>query len=222
VHRARGRRDARLGATGSAQPTCGCRTLPERLAQVAFNAYVFFQQFGHKSFFQNRFWPPGDCALQCVRCAPATHGGAPLRAGNAFQPSARQILMHNLRQMALPARQSAFGIQTTPSRSVDRSMSLHESPIPAPGAHHSRRARRAVFPFYKIAKEQRRTGFQPVCSWGSPVAKRQGNLSLSIIPRPCNSVTTIISIFLPFLELKNRLCRGRDGPFGPPPARIRT
>jgi hypothetical protein len=37
-----------------------------------------------------------------------------VRAGNAFQPSPRQILMHNFRQMALPAHQTAFGIQATP------------------------------------------------------------------------------------------------------------
>ena len=74
VHHARGRRGSRLGATASAQPTCGCRPSRSLLPQGGFNPHVFFGHFRRKSFLERRFWPPGDCALQFLRCAPATHG----------------------------------------------------------------------------------------------------------------------------------------------------
>jgi hypothetical protein len=74
----------------------------------------------------------------------------------------------------------------------------------SPAARAGRDQRLTKLPKNNVGQPYRQKAGQPACPWGSPFAKRRGNLPISIIPRPGNFVTICVSIFLPFLELKNR------------------
>ncbi len=64
-----GREAARIAATTSSQPTCGCRPSLLRLPTAQFNSHDSFRDFRRNSFPNNRFAPMDNCAPQFSRCA---------------------------------------------------------------------------------------------------------------------------------------------------------
>ena len=71
-----GRRDAGFAGTTLQQATCGYSRARNRRPVSTFRSAVFFHEFRHKSFLENRFGPVDNCALEFLRCAPAAHQSA--------------------------------------------------------------------------------------------------------------------------------------------------
>ena len=108
VHRERGLRGARFAASTSAQPACVCLSSPERLPPGRFHGPVFFDKSGTSHFPKTGSGRQATARSGFSAARRQRTEARRVRADNAFRRSSRQMLMHNLRQLAHPARRTSL------------------------------------------------------------------------------------------------------------------